>query len=69
LAALITEFVHSLLPSPWLWNKDGWELKMDGDSTIEGRMRIGDSVDDEWLVVWLLRAISSRWPELVMRWA
>ena len=33
---------------------------------LEGRMRIGDSVDDEWLVVWLLRDISSTWPELLV---
>jgi hypothetical protein len=32
---------------------------------LEGRMRIGDSVDDEWLVVWLLRDISTTWPELL----
>jgi hypothetical protein len=33
---------------------------------LEGRMRIGDSVDDEWLVVWLLRDISKTWPELLI---
>lgn len=25
---------------------------------LEGRMRVGDSVNDEWCVVWLLREIS-----------
>ncbi|KAH8120600.1 SGT1-domain-containing protein [Phellopilus nigrolimitatus] len=28
---------------------------------LEGRMRVGDSVDDEWCVVWLLREASLRW--------
>lgn len=32
-------------------------------------MRVGDAVDDEWLVVWLLREVSRRWPELVLRLA
>lgn len=84
LALLITEYVESLLIQPWLWNKDGWELKVVADkdavkssvktdssstsgSKLEGRMRVGDAVDDEWLVVWLLREVSRKWPELVMR--
>lgn len=86
-ATLITSHVESLLPSPWLWNKDAWELKAaqaltdnaaapssskgtskdTGAVKLEGRMRVGDSVDDEWLVVWLLREVSRRWPELVIR--
>ena len=33
---------------------------------LEGRMRIGDSVDDEWLVVWLLRQVSEEWPEVMI---
>ena len=28
---------------------------------LEGYMRVGDSVDDEWLAVWLLKEISARW--------
>jgi len=71
LALLITQYVESLLLRPWLWNKDGWELKAAdgraGPSKLEGRMRVGDAVDDEWLVVWLLREISRKWPELVIR--
>lgn len=66
LTLLISEYVESLLIQPWLWNKDGWELKV-GSSKLEGRMRVGDAVDDEWLVVWLLREVSKRWPELVIR--
>lgn len=90
-ATLITSHVASLLPSPWLWNKDPWELKVAGGDTesrgvgaagvrsgagegageggerkLEGRMRVGDAVDDEWLVVWLLREVSRRWRDLVI---
>jgi hypothetical protein len=74
LALLITEYVESLLLQPWLWNKDSWELKVISESgeseedgaRLEGRMRVGDAVDDEWLVVYLLKEVSKRWPELII---
>lgn len=74
LATLITSEVESALPNPWLWNKDPWELKVvpsgsttaQAPSKLEGRMRVGDAVDDEWLVVWLLRQISERHPTLAI---
>ncbi|TXT05023.1 hypothetical protein VHUM_03843 [Vanrija humicola] len=65
LATLISTYVESLLTTPWLWNKDAWELKA-GKGKLEGTMRVGDAVDDEWLVVWLLREVSKRWPDLVI---
>ena len=83
LAALLEEFVSSLLPQRFLWHKDAFELKVvkDPDSSsperkslgkekessegeswmLEGRMRVGDCVDDEWCVVWLMREISAKW--------
>lgn len=69
-ALLVTEHVHSLLPERWLWNKDPWELKVatDDDHKLEGRMRVGDAVDDEWLVVWLLTQVSKKWPEFIIRY-
>ncbi|KIR43811.1 hypothetical protein I307_00147 [Cryptococcus deuterogattii 99/473] len=65
---LVSQHVHSLLPERWLWNKDPWELKVatDGDHKLEGRMRVGDAVDDEWLVVWLLTQVSKKWPEFII---
>lgn len=69
LAVLISDYVQSLLIQPWLWNKDGWELKpVKGiKRLLEGTMRVGDAIDDEWLVVWLLREVSKRWTDLVIR--
>ena len=83
LAALLEEFVSSLLPHRFLWHKDAFELKVvkdpdsgsperkssgkekessEGESRmLEGRMRVGDCVDDEWCVVWLMREISAKW--------
>ena len=66
LATCIVEYVESLLPG-FLWHRDAFELKLitDADESdrwmLEGRMRVGDCVDDEWCVVWLLREISARW--------
>jgi hypothetical protein len=38
----------------------------DLEGRLEGRMRVGDAVDDEWLVVYLLRQVSKRWPDLII---
>lgn len=64
LAAQITSFVESSLPGH-IWHRDAFELKVVGDPDskdrwmLEGLMRVGDSVDDEWCVVWLLRELTS----------
>lgn len=70
LAACIQSYVFDILPH-FLWHRDSFEVKVvkDVDSTaardnkwmLEGRMRVGDSVDDEWCVVWILREISKKW--------
>jgi len=71
--ACIHSFVNALLPG-FLWNRDAFELKVvvdpDSDSggwMMEGRMRVGDCVDDEWCVTWLLKEISAKW-DVVIRW-
>ena len=64
-AAAVLAFVDDLLPG-FIWHRDAFELKViknphsDGH-LLQGRMRVGDSVDDEWAVVWLLRQISAKW--------
>lgn len=72
-AACIRTYVEDLLPG-FLWHRDPFELKavLDADSDnsntyiLEGRMRVGDCVDDEWCTVWLLREISAKW-DIVIR--
>ena len=72
-AACLIDYVDILLPGH-IWHRDAFEVKVvphpeAKDSWIlEGRMRVGDSVDDEWCTVWLLKEISSKW-DLVIRWA
>ena len=64
-AACILAYVHSLLPG-FIWHRDSFEIKVvpDPDSKtwmLEGTLRVGDCVDDEWCTVWLLREISAKW--------
>lgn len=73
LAACIQTYVESKLPD-FIWHRDSFELKVAQDPDqdkelwlLEGRMRVGDSVDDEWCAVWLLREISSKW-DVVIRY-
>lgn len=70
LAVVIHSFVDSLLPDH-LWHRDSFQLKIaaneEGEGfVLEGTMRVGDCVDDEWCAVWLLREISAKW-DLVIR--
>ena len=65
LAALLTEHAQLLLPGH-LWHRDAFELKVSknpnsGSYMLEGTMRVGDCVDDEWCAVWILREISANW--------
>jgi hypothetical protein len=69
LATVIGEYVDALLPG-FLWHRDQFELKVVSDPEghgyiLQGLMRVGDSVDDEWCVVWLLKEISSRWDVVI----
>ncbi|THH02483.1 hypothetical protein EW026_g363 [Hermanssonia centrifuga] len=65
LAVLMQSYVDSMLPE-MQWHRDAFQLKVstnpDGDGfVLEGTMRVGDCVDDEWCAVWLLREISAKW--------
>ncbi|KAH7927363.1 SGT1-domain-containing protein [Leucogyrophana mollusca] len=66
LATCLQAHVESLLPD-FLWHRDPFQLKVVSDPDkkdawmLDGRMRVGDCVDDEWCVVWLLREISAKW--------
>jgi hypothetical protein len=78
-ATVIHALIDELLPN-FIWHRDAFQLKVapnpdaeresgqDESYMLEGRMRVGDCVDDEWCVVWLLRAISARW-DIAIRYA
>jgi len=67
LAAVLKNHVDSLLPG-FLWHRDPFELKVVPDENcwlLEGTVRVGDCIDDEWCVVWLLREISKKWDVVI----
>ncbi|KAK0233331.1 SGT1 protein-domain-containing protein [Armillaria fumosa] len=72
-AACMHTYVDSLLPN-FIWHRDAFELKVvpnpdvDGQWMLEGRIRVGDSVDDEWCTVWLLKEISNKWDVVISVW-
>jgi hypothetical protein len=71
LAAVLQAYVDSLLPD-FIWHRDAFQIKVvsdpDGEEDewmLEGTMRVGDCVDDEWCVVWLLKEISKKWNVII----
>ena len=65
LAARLLSFVQVTLPNH-IWHRDSFELKCvpdedvgEGNWRLEGKMRVGDSIDDEWCVVWLMKMAST----------
>ena len=70
LAACISDFVNFALPD-FIWHRDPFEVKVvpnpdNSESWIlEGRMRVGDCIDDEWCTVWLLKEVSSKWDTVI----
>ncbi|KAF9535493.1 SGT1 protein-domain-containing protein [Crepidotus variabilis] len=70
LATSISTFIDTVLQD-FIWNRDGFEVKVEKDLEngglwlLEGRMRVGDCVDDEWCTVWLLKEISDRWDVVI----
>ncbi|KAF9073788.1 SGT1 protein-domain-containing protein [Rhodocollybia butyracea] len=61
LATCIQTHTENILPSDFIWHRDAFEIRMEKKYMLEGRMRVGDCVDDEWCTVWLLKEISSKW--------
>jgi len=71
-AACFQSFAETLLEG-FIWHKDAFEVKVTPNPELrdrwilEGLVRVGDCVDDEWCIVWLLREISSRWDVVIRR--
>jgi hypothetical protein len=57
----ITAFVKNRVPNH-IWHRDSFELTLSKESknALECIMRVGDSIDDEWLVVYLLWQVTKR---------
>ncbi|KAJ2472751.1 hypothetical protein GGI02_001358, partial [Coemansia sp. RSA 2322] len=53
----------------FVWNRECPKLIANTENKVpcvSGQMTHGDAVDDEWLVVWLLREATKEYPELVV---
>ena len=73
LAVVMQQYVESSLPD-MQWHRDAFQLKVvpnpDAEGkgfVLEGTMRVGDCVDDEWCAVWILRELSAKW-DVVIRY-
>jgi hypothetical protein len=75
LAAQLRSAIVELLPVDWIWHRDPLELKVEelrsrlkGGETqwvIRGGMRVGESIEDEWVGVWLVRELTRRFQDVV----
>lgn len=56
----------------FIWQRESFKLSLereDGTSFLRGRTNYGDSVEDEWLIVYILRDLSKQFPKTWMRMA
>ncbi|KAI9834216.1 MAG: hypothetical protein M1819_003054 [Sarea resinae] len=54
----------------YIWQREGFELaiqRADGLTFLQGRTNFGDSVEDEWLIVYILRELSKKFEALWIR--
>ncbi|KAL9596183.1 MAG: hypothetical protein Q9219_005969 [cf. Caloplaca sp. 3 TL-2023] len=54
----------------FIWQHDAFALdliEVEGHSCLQGRTNFGDSVEDEWLVVYLMRELSVKFPQSWIR--
>lgn len=57
----------------YIWQREGFSLELvekttEGRWCLQGRTEYGDSVDDEWFIVWMLRELSRRFTDLWIRY-
>ncbi|KAL8971803.1 MAG: hypothetical protein Q9183_000879 [Haloplaca sp. 2 TL-2023] len=67
--AAATALTKSLL-NDYIWQRDDFTLELvqrQGHSFLQGRTSFGDSIEDEWLVVYLLRRLSQQFKDCWMR--
>ncbi|KAF9097497.1 hypothetical protein BGX29_008063 [Mortierella sp. GBA35] len=75
LARTLISSIVAELSKDYIWHKDAFSLSIaagqgkgsTGQPYLRGQTRFGDSIDDEWLVVHLLRKITERIPGSIAR--
>lgn len=80
IAAAILEYAQELCDSAqpdggYIWQRESFKLRPSNEALpstvagafcLQGTTSVGESVEDEWWIVWLLREISKKWPEAVI---
>ncbi|KAJ9499325.1 hypothetical protein H2202_004908 [Exophiala xenobiotica] len=59
--------LHRQYLKEYVWQRQGFSLELkkeDGLSFLEGRTEYGDSVEDEWVIVWMLRELTRKFNDL-----
>lgn len=54
----------------FIWQREDFKLTLEreeGRSFLRGRTNYGDSIEDEWLIVYILRELSKQYPEIWIR--
>ncbi|KAF3906380.1 hypothetical protein ABW20_dc0104545 [Dactylellina cionopaga] len=69
LEKLLPDILKAVEPftNDFIWQRDEFNLKVvekDGVAYLQGRIEFGESIDDEWFTVFLLREISKKFSQL-----
>ncbi|EXJ73704.1 uncharacterized protein A1O5_03466 [Cladophialophora psammophila CBS 110553] len=59
--------LHRHYLKDYIWQRQGFSLELnkeDGLSFLRGQTEYGDSVEDEWAIVWLLRELTNKFNDL-----
>ncbi|OAL39751.1 hypothetical protein AYO20_01148 [Fonsecaea nubica] len=59
--------LHRQYLKDYIWQRQGFSLELnkeDGLSFLRGQTEYGDSVEDEWVIVWLLRELTKKFNDL-----
>ncbi|KAF3908559.1 hypothetical protein ABW21_db0207833 [Orbilia brochopaga] len=72
LGKLLPDILKSVevFTNDFIWQRDEFTLKLvekDEIAYLHGRIEFGESIDDEWFTVFLLREISKKFPQLWIR--
>lgn len=54
----------------FIWQRENFKLTLEreeGRSFLRGRTNYGDSIEDEWLIVYILRELSKQYPKIWVR--
>ncbi|KAG0253353.1 hypothetical protein BG011_006410 [Mortierella polycephala] len=75
LARTLISSIVTELAKDYIWHKDAFSLRIDSGQgalsssqpCLRGETRFGDSLDDEWMIVFFLKEITSRIPGSIAR--